>query len=183
MRISDLMRSRYEEACTEPDSDIALHLPTLVNAALAIEAKRVIELGVRRGASTRAWLWAMYRTLGHLWSVDIDPAPNLLGPWTFVQGDDCTPSVLNRLPEHVDIVFIDTDHDYAHTLHELELYVPRVRHGGCVFLHDTSVAHPDDIAPQSPFPVQRAIEQFCADAGLDWTNTTESFGLGRIDIP
>ena len=171
------------QVCIENDSDVVGHLPTFVALVEQLDATQVVELGTRSGISTIAWLYAL-EGRGHLWSVDLQPAPYLgeYDHWTFLQGDDCSQPILEALPGDVDIVFIDTSHDYQHTLRELQLYSQAVRHGGRILLHDTELAAPDCIEPQAPFPVKRAINTFCADTGHKWTNHEHCFGLGVIAI-
>jgi predicted O-methyltransferase YrrM len=101
--------------------DMVPHLATL--SRYASEASTVIELGVRAGVST----WALLDGLpdsGHLWSVDIDEcavASRVAADprWTFIRGDDRKADVRERLPRAADLVFIDTSHEYWHTLDEL----------------------------------------------------------------
>lgn len=172
----------YAEAINSP-SDIWEHLPTFVELCQQLDAQRVIELGVRYGTSTIAWLYGLGQHDGHLWSVDISDQPGLpAARWTFVQGDDRDPAVLAQLPDLVDIVFIDTSHTFAHTLTELKLYSPRVRPGGRIVLHDTEVEAPD-LTDEHDFPVKRAIEQFCTTSGYVWSNRTNNNGLGIIEVP
>ncbi|HMI48900.1 MAG TPA: class I SAM-dependent methyltransferase [Gemmatimonadaceae bacterium] len=172
----------YEEVATQP-TDVQGHLGTFVELVVELDASQVIELGSRSGVSTIAWLYAL-ENRGHLWAVDVSPAPPIEGceHWTFVQGDDCSPGVLAQLPYEVDIVFIDTSHAYEHTLRELELYLPRVRAGGRILLHDTELEYPELIGPSVPFPVKRAIEAFCAQHDLTWTNHEHCNGLGIVEV-
>lgn len=163
-------------------TDVQGHLATFVD--LAEHASKIIELGTRGGVSTVAWLYGL-EGHGHLWSVDIDPPPPMrFDHWTFIQGDDCSTEVLDQLPDEVDVVFIDTSHHYDHTRRELELYLPRVRSGGRIVLHDTEVEIPD-AAPLAdpPFPVKRAVTEFCDARGLVWTNYPYSYGLAVIEVP
>lgn len=161
-------------------SDIQEHLGKFV--ALALKSETVIELGTRGGVSTVAWLYGL-EGHGHLWSVDISAPPKLsYDNWTFVRGDDCSPDVLDQLPSEADVVFIDTSHAYEHTLRELDLYVPRVKPGGRVLLHDTELEAPDGFADGPPFPVKKAVEEFCTAHGLDWTNHPHCWGLGEVVI-
>ena len=171
----------YVNACNTP-SDINEHLPRLVEQVEDLQATKVIELGTRGGVSTIAWLYALARNNGHLWSVDIDPRPAGLevAHWTFIQGDDCSPEVFTQLPDDVDIVFIDTSHAYRHTVQELALYRWLVRPGGRIVLHDTELYLPGGVGPQPPFPVKKAVEEFCAAEGLRWTNYENNNGLGVI---
>lgn len=150
----------YAQVCANP-SDINEHLPMLVELCRQTDAKQVIELGVRGGTSTVAWLFGISQTDGRLWSVDTQKGPPVRHPrWTFVQGEDTDPFVLSQLPEGVDIVFVDTDHRYDLTLEEIRTYAPRVRSGGCMVFHDTmeeSFEH--HTTPQPPFPVRSAVQE------------------------
>jgi cephalosporin hydroxylase len=177
------MKYEYLAACRTA-SDIHEHLPTFVDACLALDAKKVIELGTRGGVSTVAWLYGVEQTGGHVWSVDIDPAPPLTHErWTFTQGNDLDPDVFVSLPT-ADIVFIDTSHHYLQTIAELNLYVHKVRPGGRIFLHDTELAHPEGWTRLQPdYPVKTAVREFCADECLKWTNDPRCWGLATIQIP
>ncbi len=175
----------YTERLAWP-SDIVDHLEYFVDTCLELDAKKVIELGVRTGNSTVAWLHGLDQTGGHLWSVDPDgravgtiPADR----WTFVFGLDTDRAVLDQLPNMVDVVFIDTTHTYQHTLRELDLYVPRVRPGGRVLLHDTELEVPDGTIGEPAFPVKRAVSKYCATNGLEWSNRDFCFGLATVWIP
>jgi len=175
------LATEYERLATTP-SDIVDHLPRFVD--LAADADRIIELGTRTGVSTVAWLHGL-EGHGHLWSVDIDEQPPIgdWPHWTFIQGDDCAGNIFTQLPADVDVVFIDTSHDYLHTLRELHLYRWLLKPGGKLVLHDTELARPMDVAQQSPYPVKRAIVEFCESEGLGWENYPESYGLGIITVP
>lgn len=190
-----VLAERYVKACAEP-SDIYLHLPTFVRTVEELDAKVVIELGVRGGVSTIAWLYAL-EGRGNLWSVDCAfPAPEagtmLLDPqgplgvmphWLFLLGDDRQQAVLDALPDQADIVFIDTQHTWEQTHAELDLYVPRVRPGGRVLLHDTAVEVTGNATtPQPAFPVLTAIREFCDEHNLTYENNPECFGLGMIHV-
>lgn len=177
-----MLADLYERACSTP-SDIWEHLPTFVELCAALDARKVVELGVRTGVSTIAWLHGLEHTGGHLWSVDISEPPEIPGAarWTFLQGDDRDPSIIAALPADVDIVFIDTSHTYAHTLQELALYTPRVRKGGRIVLHDTEVEHPDGTT-DTDYPVRRAVELFCEANGLAWTNYPNCNGLAIVEV-
>lgn len=171
----------YKELCDYP-SDIVDHLPTLYQ--LAQDATRIVELGTRAGVSTVAFLHGL-EAHGHLWSVDLGDRPDIgeIGHWTYIQGDDVSPEVFTQLPGDADVVFIDTIHTYRHTLQELNLYKWLVRPGGKIVLHDTELEQLLEPPFEKGFPVKRAIEEFCAAEGLEWTNTPECYGLGIIAIP
>lgn len=200
MTSNPVLTQRYEQLCAEP-SDIYEHLPTFVKAVEELEATKVIEIGVRYGVSTIAWLYAL-ENRGQLWSVDCSwpvAAPgsdvNLLDPqgplgivphWLFLMGYCEWPTVLDAMPKKdVDIAFIDANHGYKETLTQLDLYYPRVRAGGRIFLHDTALEINGNATEREPaYPVRAAIEEFCRqNAGrrkLEWDNVDHCSGLGTI---
>lgn len=149
-------------------SDIYEHLPTFVDLVKKTDAQDVLELGVRFGTSTVAWLYGLQQTGGNLWSVDIvDQVPPEIYEaaghnWTFLIDDDMGPTIGEKIPRRVDIVFIDTSHEYQHTYDELTRYANHVRTGGCIVLHDTNVETFDHHPPgsQRPFPVRSAVEDW-----------------------
>lgn len=178
MMLADLYTLRAKE-----ESDIHEHLPRFVDLCVELEAKKVIELGVRSGVSTVGWLYGLEQTDGHLWSVDTAPAPDLPAErWTFIRGNDIDPDIVNQLPDNVDVVFIDTSHAADHTARELEAYLPKVRAGGRIVLHDTEVQHPDHVNVDPPFPVKTAIQQFTDMHRLFWSNHPNNNGLGIIEV-
>jgi predicted O-methyltransferase YrrM len=151
----------------ELDSDIHGHLQFLCDLTCELEAATVIELGVRAGVSSCAFLFALEETGGMLWSVDPgDPPAHFTGGrWTFVKGRDDDLSVLAALPQHADVVFVDTDHTYELTRREIELY-----HHRCdvMVFHDTAVRQfPHHQAagyrPQPDYPVRQAIHDLLVD--------------------
>lgn len=108
----DLLQECFRRA--QHGSDISDHLPRLYELACRPHVK-VIELGVRRGDSTSAFLAAAQEYGGEVWSVDITPpvVPSdweNLPFWYPIVGDDL--EVAEQLPDQVDIVFIDTSHTY-----------------------------------------------------------------------
>jgi predicted O-methyltransferase YrrM len=159
-----MSQSRYDETRTR-SSDIQDHLPYFVDLCITHNIQTVIELGVRGGISTAAWLWGLEQTGGHLYSVDIDPAPYEADNWTFIQGDDLI--IADQLPDEADVIFVDTSHTYEQTKAEIELYLPRTRK--FMLFHDTDVAE---------FGVRRALDELC----LGWTERPGSNGLGVVTI-
>lgn len=189
------LKERYEFLCQEP-SDINEHLSTFVDAVKELNATKVIELGVRYGVSTIAWLYAL-ENQGHLWACDCSfpiPAPgstiNNLDPqgplgvrphWNFLLGDFHVRQTFELFPKDVDILFIDGNHVYEETLAELDLYSSLVREGGRIYLHDTAIETTGNaVTPQPPYPVRTAMEEWCEKRGLKWHNATNCSGLGTI---
>lgn len=174
----------YAERCATP-SDINEHLPRMVGLVRGLNAQHVIELGTRTGVSTIAWLYALEKTGGRLTSVDLDTRPQIgdYEHWSFIQGDDCDPLVLEQL-EPADIVFIDSSHHYGHTLRELAIYRWLVKPGGVICLHDTQLPYPEGTAPPKDpsFPVKKAVREFVAENGFDWVNYPECWGFAIVKV-
>ena len=151
----------HQQRCSEW-SDIHEHLPRLYVETCRYTAPQVVELGVRSGNSTCAFLAAVEAVGGHVWSVD--PVRAHVPPhwfdsdlWTFVQADDL--KVVDEAPA-CDVLFVDTTHAYEQTFHELWYYAGKVRKGGVILLHDTELERPEAAPHDDPFPVRRATEEF-----------------------
>jgi len=172
----------YRRVCATP-SDIQNHLPRFVDMVQDLNATHVIELGTRTGVSTIAWLYAL-EGRGHLTSVDLDPKPDIgdYPHWTFIQGDDLSMKVLERL-KPADIVFLDTSHLYDHTIVELNTYLDLVKPGGKIVCHDTQLRRPEGSPSRPLFPVKTAIREFVEKHGFEWFEYLDSWGLGVIEIP
>lgn len=167
------------------ESDIRGHLEFLHETAAAYDAPVIVELGVRAGYSTSALLAAAHRKAGMLWSVDIGdiyvpPAWHDDERWRFRRGDDLDPQVQRLLPKGIDVLFIDTSHDYSHTLAELRTYAPRIWRDGVILLHDThwDTGNTELVTPTGP--VACAIIDYCDETGLEWEDRPGSYGLGVI---
>lgn len=178
-----MILDEYAMRCDLP-SDIQQHLPRLHAEASGGDAI-VIELGVRCGNSTAAFLAAVTEHGGHVWSNDLYPPPvpwTGHPQWTFIEGDDL--EIVDELPDAVDVVFIDTSHYFQQTSAELELYVPKVRPGGVVLLHDTELKHPEGRPwDDPPYPVRLAVDLYCAEHDLEPEYVAGCYGLGVIRIP
>jgi len=122
-------------------SDIQEHLATLYMLTIELDLKTVLELGTAEGESTIALLHASRQIGGKVYSIDINPCPiahrdvekyGLTDYWAFIQGDD----LQVKWEKPIDHLFIDTTHEFQHTLKELQKYEPYVREGGIITLHD-----------------------------------------------
>ena len=159
----------------------------------------VLELGTAAGNSTSAFLAAAVKTGGHVWSVDLVANPmapqpwtvaerwTASGYWTFIVGDDMYVEVPDR---KFDVLYIDTSHTYDHTLAELRRFVPMVAEGGTVLMHDTHLEvyggepGPPKPGPDSPYPVTRALDTFCAETGRTWEDdSVTKYGIGELKAP
>ncbi len=55
----------------------------------------------------------------------------------FLKGFSLDESVLSKLPDKIDVLFIDTSHEYPETFYEINAYAPRMAASGCIVLHDS----------------------------------------------
>ncbi|WP_433470645.1 class I SAM-dependent methyltransferase [Saccharomonospora azurea] len=139
-----LIATRRQAA--EHPSDISDHLETLYLQTVLARPEVIVELGVRGGESTRVLLRAAATTDATLISVDVEPAATVQHSdrWRFEQADSVEfgrsyphYARANGLPERVDVLFLDTSHLYDDTVAELTVWLPLIRSGGVVLLHDT----------------------------------------------
>ena len=180
------LAEEYQRRCLA-DSDIREYLPLLHGYARLYPGVRVLEVGVRSGNSTVAFLLAAQASGGHVWSVDIEDVrdrPEGIGPWqdhpawTFTRGDSTHPAVTRKQPHQIDVLFLDGDHGRQKVLDELAAYFPRVQPGGVALLHDTRIRWPGE--PAGTWPVTRALDEFCEQQGLRWAELPGAYGLGVI---
>lgn len=122
------------------DSD--KHLLTMYSIALSINAKNILELGVRNGDTTLPYLLAAKETGGKLESVDINDTVfscpgELKKYWTFHKKDALT-FLEEKLKENIkyDLIYVDDWHSYDHVKKELEYIDQIVRPGSVILLHD-----------------------------------------------
>lgn len=172
-------------------SDMHDHMGFLRETAAAYAQPVIAEFGTRLGNSTSCFLAAAEDSDGQVWSVDIDP-PRVpehwfqLDRWHFLQAGDTSGQAHEWLPAKLDVLFIDTSHQLDHTLAELRMYVPRVRPGGVVLLHDTEwlqTGDSPDLCRQLDEPggaVTEALNVFSAETGLPWVNRHGCYGIGII---
>lgn len=133
------------EVLSKRETDIRDHIWTLYNLVVGMNAGVVVELGA--GQSTYALTVAVKETGGNIWSVDklinahlrgFPEGLNLLeleSRYHFVEGDDIEVGMSWNMP--IDFLFIDTSHQYDHTLEELNLWAKHVRTEGKIAMHDT----------------------------------------------
>jgi predicted O-methyltransferase YrrM len=174
-------------------SDIQEYMPFLYEQARSRPRCRVLELGARRGCSTLAFLAGAAESGGHVHSCDIDNVLAFrdgIGPfgasprWTFTCGDDMDPAVQAKLPAEVDVFFLDTSHEYEHTLAELRAYMPRLAPGGIALFHDTHLmGWPGYSWDRDVSPVWAALDEWCAETGRSWEDMPGKYGLGVIREP
>lgn len=168
-----LLYQRYLQACYTP-SDIQHHLGLLYSLARG----NVVELGTRSGVSTSALLAGVEAKGGHVWSVDLEDCGALFDSelWTFARGDSRYPTQLwdwsNEPSGFIDLLFIDTEHQYEVTQAELAAWHAYMAPGSHILLHDTET-----------FPgVRRAVEEFCEARGWGVVFVLPCNGMAIVEV-
>ena len=103
----------------------------------------VLELGVERGSSTKAFLWYLEKTDGKLFSIDIDDCSKVANSknWNFLQSNDLNSDyILENFDEikkeGVDLIYIDSYHENFHVLKLLNIWFKYLKKDGAIFIDD-----------------------------------------------
>lgn len=173
------------------NEDMPHYYELFFNEITKQNADVVVELGVRSGISTMAFMYAVECTGGFLYSYDKDIIESAdphhlciyerLGKdveylyrriWRFKLGNSLVVHEDFRDNE-CDVVFIDTDHNKEQIYNELSLWYPKLQHTGCFLMHD--VIHPS-------FNIKEGINKFLfehPELHYDEFSYTDT-GIGRI---
>ncbi len=101
----------------------------------------ILELGVQKGRSTKKFLDICKKNNGKLFSIDIDDCSNIINDksWNFYQTrDDNFEYIKSKIPEKIDILFIDTLHEANHVKKLINKYYPIIKKNGFIFIDDIS---------------------------------------------
>jgi len=129
-------------------TDISDHLLAIHAETVEAGPRLIVELGTRGGESTDALIHAADRTDALVLSIDINNCSESADStrWAFVQQDDV--DFAARFPDwarsrglepRVDVLFIDSSHEYQHTLEEIDAWFPHLAPSAKVILHDTNL--------------------------------------------
>jgi predicted O-methyltransferase YrrM len=122
------------------DSD--KHIMTLYSIAIGMNAKRILELGVRGGSTTLPLLMAINKTGGSLTSVDIKdttfipPSSLDIKNWSFIKTDAISFLKSQTPTEPYDLIYIDDWHSYEHVKDELTEVDRLISPRSVVLVHD-----------------------------------------------
>lgn len=181
-------------------SDISDHYGTIFFFATDANSKLMVELGTRDGESTRVLLAAASITNSVLLSIDIEDCEQISIPfrerWHFVKADDIEFGktefnnwCLGRSIEPViDVLFIDTSHEYIHTKQEIEIWSKYLSDNGITIFHDTNMGKgmygrydgSIDFGGANKRGVVRAIEEFVGrqyDENSFFCDVTDKYSL------
>ena len=101
----------------------------------------ILELGVQNGRSTKKFLNICKNKNVKISLIDIDDCSNVLNDniWHFYQTrDDNFEFIKSKIPEKIDILFIDTLHEADHVKKLINEYYPLIKTGGFIFIDDIS---------------------------------------------
>lgn len=123
------------------DGDSDKHLLTLFSIVIQIGAKNILELGVRRGDTSKPLALGAFLTGGQVDAIDIVPTefncPEFLKPhYNFIQSDAI--KFLESIPQGTkyDLVYIDDWHSFEHVFRELQLINAFIDKSTIILLHD-----------------------------------------------
>ena len=130
-----------EQITIEGKGDSDQHALTLYSIAVGSKAKRILELGVRNGASTYPLLMAAVKNGGELTSVDISETSFKSSyehrtSWKFVKMDAVEFLKQQKPSQPYDMIFIDDWHSYEHVRDELAEIDRLVSPRTVILLHD-----------------------------------------------
>lgn len=142
----------YQVFGSENESDISDHLNFLNLFLELLQPSVIVELGTRGGESTRVFTHYTSNHDCQGYGVDLSPKPNWLTEsmnWKHFVSDDC--ALGNKIEKEskwpdgtpfklIDLLFIDTSHEYEHTLRELAVWTSLVNSGGWILFHDTNLS-------------------------------------------
>ena len=169
----------YVWVLTLRDTDISQHLLTLYGLAVASKAQVLLEIGA--GQSTYTLTAAANETKGEFYSIDLTKqARERLFPdaydldkeprYHFIQGN----SLEVPWDKPIDFLFIDSGHTYDLTLGELRKFVPFVKKGSFICMHDTGEFNNVFI------DCRRAMLDFLQETGLKFRTMNNQNGLTII---
>jgi len=157
-----ILKEEYQIACST-SSDINQHLPTLYE--ISKECNHITEMGVRSGASTRAFLYADPEKY-IAYDLNLDIKVNKLFDYCKSIGKDyyyLKENVLEIEIEQTDFLFIDTYHCYEQLKQELNLHTEKVNK--YIGFHDTYSF--GKVGEDGGKGLRFAIEEFL-DKNINW---------------
>lgn len=144
---TDWMEIKEVEEKAKVRTDIASHLRTIFLETVENRPNLIVELGVKKGFSTFALSRAAIVTGAVLVSVDIRDfsRSSHWDAWIFVQMDDLEFAMQfpdwcreRDIEPSIDVLFIDTSHEYEHTKQEIAAFFPLLSINATVIFHDTN---------------------------------------------
>jgi len=173
--------ARYEEGCRE--GDMKEYLPFIRDNAKG----KCLEIGVRDGGSTSAFLLGLEKNGGHLTSIDLADCSGLWEhpQWTFIQANtQTTPwgEILGHEHEHdvYDMALVDGDHSREGYLRDLNACYAMVRNNGLILSHDIAPAKTleKDGGDYPSVAIGEEFKKFADSHGLVSFTLPGTYGMG-----
>jgi len=152
----------------------------------------VVEIGVRDGASTSAFLAGVEENGGHVYSIDVQPCGHLFEghpQWSFLQANSTDVDAMCKfIPFEIDLLLIDGDHSRAGVLNDIE-YCRQLRTGGMVLFHDIAPEEKPAGCSDMSWPgddVKNVYTALCNSmVPLGWTHMElpGKYGMGVLKKP
>ena len=101
----------------------------------------ILELGVQNGRSTKKFIEICKTNNGKLFSVDIDDCSNVVNDknWNFFHTrDDNFQYIKSKIPNLIDVLFVDTLHEADHVEKLIYGYFDIIKIDGYLFIDDIS---------------------------------------------
>tara|TARA_B100000242_G_C42924940_1_gene428884 strand:+ start:113 stop:745 length:633 start_codon:yes stop_codon:yes gene_type:complete len=101
----------------------------------------ILELGVENGRSTKKFLEICKTNNGKLFSVDVKDCSKISNDpkWNFYNTrDDNFEFINSKLPEKIDVLYIDSLHEASHVKKLIYGYYPKIKNEGYIFIDDIS---------------------------------------------
>jgi len=129
------------------DTDSSSHLPAIFTYSYLKQPARILEVGVASGGTTSTFHRAAQFSNAKLIGVEIQdqfaPTYSNLNNALFLCMDDLDFPEYYKNSEFnnkkMDVIFIDTSHEYEHTLQEIKIFAPLLDENGLMLFHDSNV--------------------------------------------
>lgn len=173
---SEKVAARYAAGCES--GDMKDFLPWLKEHAKGT----ILEIGVRDGASTSAFLAGVEKNGGVVLSVDVAECSGLFAghpQWKFIQADSSDPKL--HAPA-LDILLIDGDHTRRGYRRDLDRFFPFVKPGGLILSHDIcpepGQTLEDGGGDYPSVAVREEFYKFCLEHDLENFELPGKYGIG-----
>ncbi len=137
------MNQAIVEEMQKEDSDISSHYEKLYRCCLDQKPKLIVELGVSQSGNSSKIFSMVNEEIGScIIGVDIVRCPyNFVSNGTFVCRDDIefAKDFRRLVSQPIDLLFIDTSHEYQHTKNEIRDWFPMLAPDATVLFHDTNL--------------------------------------------
>jgi len=185
MRIIQSVGAVYAAHLSNPQSDIGHYLPFLREHGKG----NILEIGVRGGASTAAFLLGLDVNGGHLYSVDTEDC-RVFAPhanWSFLRANSRDhETVFAFAPAELDVLFIDGDHSREGYTNDLHTYSKIVRPGGLIISHDIDTSSNPNYTIENGYPeapseaIREEYFKFAVDNRYEHYQLPGKIGMGVI---